>query len=104
MKLLEVAEVNDPSETFADVEPLDGDAKPEEMPRATRFATPAPSASKKPADVQRKQKVLLDKWIDDPQHPLQDKDRPMIERFCPLRHSNLLPQEVIGLFPSPNIL
>jgi hypothetical protein len=90
VKLLEVAAVDGPSETFADVEPLQGEAKPEETPRATRFATPAPSTSKRPADVQRKQKVLLDKWIDDPQHPIQEKDRPMMELYAKLTEDELV--------------
>jgi hypothetical protein len=65
VKLINVAEIVDPSETFAEVEPLDGDAKPGETPRATRFSTPAPAASKRPAEIQRKQKALLDGCIAD---------------------------------------
>ncbi len=78
VKLINVDDIVDPSDAFAEVEPLDGDAKPDETPRATRFSTPAPSAGKRPAEVQRKQKALLDDWIADPTNPLKEKDR-----LCP---------------------
>jgi hypothetical protein len=91
VRLLEVATTGvDPSEDFADVEPLEGEVKEEETPRTTRFTTPARSASTRPADVQRKQREMLDAWIADPQNPLQDKDRPMMELYCQLTEDELV--------------
>jgi hypothetical protein len=90
VKLINVADIADPSETFAEVEPLDGDAKPEETPRSTRFSTPAPTASKRPAEIQRKQKALLDGWIADPNNPLKEKDRPMMELYAQLTEDELV--------------
>ena len=90
VKLINVADIADPSETFAEVEPLDGDAKPEETPRSTRFSTPAPTASKRPAEIQRKQKALLDGWIADPSNPLKEKDRPMMELYAQLTEDELV--------------
>ena len=84
-RLLEVVTSGiDPSEDFADVEPLEGETKEDETPRTTRFTTPARAAGVRPADAQRWQKELLDAWIADPQNPLQDKDRPMMELYCQL--------------------
>jgi hypothetical protein len=91
VRLLEVAMAGvDSSEDFAEVEPLDGEADEDETPRTTRFATPARAAGKRPADVQRKQREMLDTWIDDPQNPLQDKDRPMMELYCQLTEDELV--------------
>jgi hypothetical protein len=82
VQLLEVAMAGiDPTDTFAEVEPVDSDAKDEEALLSTRFATPARAASKKPVDVQRKQREMMDEWIRDPHNPLQDKDRPMLELY-----------------------
>ena len=84
-RLLEIATSGiDPSEDFADVEPLEGETKEDETPRTTRFTTPARAASRRPADIQRRQKEMLDAWIADPQNPLQDKDRPMMELYSQL--------------------
>jgi hypothetical protein len=84
-RLLEIATSGiDPSEDFADVEPLEGETKEDETPRTTRFTTPARAASIRPAGIQRRQKDMLDAWIADPQNPLQDKDRPMMELYSQL--------------------
>jgi hypothetical protein len=78
------ADDDDPFEDFAEVEPLDSEAKTDETPRATRFTTPAPTASKTPADAQCRQRIMIDTWISDPQNPLEEKDRPMIELYAQL--------------------
>jgi hypothetical protein len=78
-----------PTHTFAEVEPIDSDAKDEKAPLSTRFATPARTASKKPADVQRKQRKMMDEWIRDPHNPLQDKDRIMMNSILNLPRMSL---------------
>jgi hypothetical protein len=90
-KLLDAARnPNGLSETFAEVEPVDGDLKPEETLRTTRFSTPASVASKVPAGVQRKQQAMLDEWIADPNNPLKEKDRPMMELYAQLTEDELV--------------
>jgi hypothetical protein len=51
---------------------------------------PARAASKKPADVQNKQREMMDEWIRDPHDPLQDKDRPMMELYSQLTEDELV--------------
>jgi hypothetical protein len=91
VQLLEVSLAGvDPTDTFAEVDPIDSEDKEEEAPLSTRFATPARAASKKPADVQRRQKEMMDAWIRDPQNPIQDKDRPILELYSQLTEDELV--------------
>jgi hypothetical protein len=91
VQLLEVSLAGvDPTDTFAEVDPIDSEDKEEEAPLSTRFATPARAASKKPADVRRRQKEMMDAWIRDPQNPIQEKDRPMLELYSQLTEDELV--------------
>ncbi len=78
---------------FAQVEPIDDEQKVDEnesTPRATRFATPAPSAHRGATSNLKKQQTMLNEWIDDPDNPITEKDRPMMELYAQLNEDELV--------------
>ncbi len=74
------------------MEPLDDEQKvdEEETPRATRFATPAPAAGRRVPGNLKKQQTMLNEWIDDPDNPIAEKDRPMMELYAQLTEDELV--------------
>ena len=91
VQLLQAA-ITDGEDEFAEVEPLDDEQKvdEEETPRATRFATPAPAAGRRVPDNLKKQQAMLNEWIDDPDNPITEKDRPMMELYAQLTEDELV--------------